>query len=277
MRAYAGDLSSLFEHAARMKCEDVDEVTIGVLRSWLARLHSQGASRATLARRASSARVFTAWAVRDGVLTSDPGALLASPKGRRSLPEVLRIDQAAAVMDGGRRGRSARSGCATPRSSRLLYATGARVSELCGLDIDELDTARRTVRLMGKGAKERPSCLWSMPAAPGDRGCLAGDSGPSGACRCQTVRQSVRRCCSARAVASARPASGTTGWCTSGSAAVDGHGRLGPAWAASYRGDTSYWRAARTLRKRSGTTRSRYARHYADLHTRVNRATEGNV
>lgn len=164
VRAYAGDLSSLFEHAARMKCEDVDEVTIGVLRSWLARLHSQGASRATLARRASSARVFTAWAVRDGVLTSDPGALLASPKGRRSLPDVLRVDEAAAVM-------TAAGADGSPRGLRdaaiveLLYATGARVSELCGLDIDELDTARRTVRLMGKGAKERTVPLGEPAAA----------------------------------------------------------------------------------------------------------------
>jgi integrase/recombinase XerC len=164
VRAYAGDVSSLFEHATRMHCDDVSDLTIGVLRSWLARLHSSGASRATLARRASSARVFTAWATRDGLLDSDPGVLLASPKGHRSLPEVLRVDEAAAVM-------LAAADDTTPRGLRnaaiveLLYATGARVSELCGLDIDDLDDRRHTVRLLGKGAKERTVPLGEPAAA----------------------------------------------------------------------------------------------------------------
>jgi integrase/recombinase XerC len=163
VRAYAGDVSSLLEHAARMQCDDISDLTIAVLRSWLARLHSQGASRATLARRASSARVFSAWAARDGLLATDPGVLLASPKGHRSLPEVLRVDEVAAVMIAAR-------GDATPIGLRnaaiveLLYATGARVSELCGLDVDDLDAARHTVRLMGKGAKERTVPL-GEPAA----------------------------------------------------------------------------------------------------------------
>jgi integrase/recombinase XerC len=164
VRAYAGDVTSLFEHAARMQCDDVSDVTIAVLRSWLARLHSAGASRATLARRASSARVFTAWAARDGQLDNDPGVLLASPKGHRPLPEVLRVDEAAAVMQ-------AAGQDGTPMGLRnavvveLLYATGARVSELCGLDVDDLDSRRHTVRLLGKGAKERTVPLGDPAAA----------------------------------------------------------------------------------------------------------------
>jgi integrase/recombinase XerC len=185
VRAYAGDVTSLFEHAARMQCEDGSDITIGVLRSWLARLHSQGASRATLARRASSARVFTAWAVRDGLMAVDPGVLLASPKGHRSLPEVLGVDEAAAVMQ-------AAGDDASPRGLRnaaiveLLYATGARVSELCGLDVDDLDSGRHTVRLLGKGSKERTVPL-GEPAAAAVRSWLArgrprfvtADSGPA--------------------------------------------------------------------------------------------------
>jgi integrase/recombinase XerC len=185
VRAYAGDVSSLFDHAVRMQCEDVSDVTIGVLRSWLARLHSQGASRATVARRASSARVFTAWAARDGLLASDPGARLASPRGRRSLPEVLRVDEARAVM-------AAVGEDLRPRGLRdaaileLLYASGARVSELCGLDVDDLDSARHTIRLLGKGAKERTVPL-GEPAAAATRTWLArgrpqfatADSGPA--------------------------------------------------------------------------------------------------
>jgi integrase/recombinase XerC len=185
VRAYAGDVSSLFDHAARMGCDDVTDLSISVLRSWLARLHSAGASRATIARRASSARVFTAWAARDGLLEADPGALLASPKGHRALPEVLRVDEAAAVM-------AAAAEDGTPIGLRnaviveLLYATGARVSELCGLDVDDLDSGRRTVRLMGKGAKERTVPL-GEPAAAAISGWLSRgrprlatpDSGPA--------------------------------------------------------------------------------------------------
>jgi integrase/recombinase XerC len=164
VRAYSGDVTSLLDHAARMGCDDVADITIVVLRSWLARLHSEGASRATLARRASAARAFTGWAVRDGVMDTDPAALLASPKGRRPLPEVLRVDEAAAVM-------AAAGDDTSPIGLRnaviveVLYATGARVSELCGLDIDDVDTHRRTVRLFGKGGKERTVPLGEPAAA----------------------------------------------------------------------------------------------------------------
>jgi integrase/recombinase XerC len=164
VRAYLADLDNLLDHAARMRLDSVSDIDLGVLRSWLARLHSTGAKPATLARRASSARAFTAWAARDGLLEADPGARLASPKARQTLPEVLRIEEAAAVMD-------AAGAIATPIGLRdaaiveLLYGTGARVSELCGLDIDDLDRDRRTVRLFGKGAKERTVPLGEPAAA----------------------------------------------------------------------------------------------------------------
>ncbi|HVV76174.1 MAG TPA: tyrosine recombinase XerC [Mycobacteriales bacterium] len=163
VRAYANDLASLLTHASRMNRTAVAEIDIGVLRSWLAQLHTKGMSRATLARRASAARMFTAWAVRDGLADVDAGARLATPRAQRKLPEVLRVDQAKAVM-------TAAAADSTPVGLRdaaiveLLYATGARVSELCGLDVDDLDRERRTVRLFGKGAKERVVPL-GVPAA----------------------------------------------------------------------------------------------------------------
>jgi integrase/recombinase XerC len=172
VRAYAADLDSLFDQAKRMHLGAVADIDVRVLRAWLARLHSSGAKPATLARRASSARTFTGWAVRDGLMTADPGARLASPKARRSLPEVLRVEEAAAVM-------AAAGADPTPHGLRdaaileLLYATGARVSELCGLDIDDLDQDRRTVRLFGKGAKERTVPL-GEPAALATASWLSG-------------------------------------------------------------------------------------------------------
>ena len=154
VRAYVGDITSLLDHAARLRLEHVAELDLRTLRSWLARLHSQGAGRTTIARRASAARVFTAWAHRRGLLPDDPGATLTSPKAHRRLPEVLRPDEAAALLDGaGLDGSPA--GLRDVAVLELLYASGARVSELCGLDTDDVDRQRRTVRLFGKGRKER--------------------------------------------------------------------------------------------------------------------------
>ena len=93
---------------------------------------------------------------------SDPGALLATPKGHRPLPDVLAPDEAARLVDQvdgdapeDRRDRAA---------LELLYATGIRVGELCGLDVDDVDDTRRVVRVLGKGAKER-SVPYGGPAA----------------------------------------------------------------------------------------------------------------
>lgn len=167
VRAYAGDVAGLLDHAARMGRADPGQLDLAVLRSWLARLRSGGASRATLARRASAARVFTAYGVRQGWLGSDPGPRLASPRAQRHLPRVLGAAEAAAVLDAaplpagdGTHGApvdpvavavALRDRCAL----ELLYATAVRVSELCGLDLRDVDHQRRTVRVLGKGGRER--------------------------------------------------------------------------------------------------------------------------
>jgi integrase/recombinase XerC len=154
VRSYAADLASLFAHAAAMRRDTIAAIDAVVLRSWLAKLHSTGASRATLARRASSARMFTAWAVRDGLAEVDAGARIATPRAARRLPAVLRVDEAAAVMTAAG-ADSSPLGLRDAAIVELLYATAARVSELCSVDVDDLDRQRRTVRLFGKGAKER--------------------------------------------------------------------------------------------------------------------------
>jgi len=161
VRAYVGDVVSLLDHASRMGCTRPGDLDLTVLRSWLARLRTTGAARTSLARRAAAARTFTAWAHRDGLLANDPGAQLASPQPRRELPTVLRDDQAATLV-------TAPSGDdPVPLRDRLvlelLYATGIRVSELCGLDVDDVDRVRRVVRVLGKGAKER-SVPYGQPA-----------------------------------------------------------------------------------------------------------------
>ncbi len=157
-RAYLGDLRSLFEFVGqRVPDADITSLSLPILRSWLAAQASAGAARTTLARRTSAVKTFTAWASRRGLLPSDPAARLLLPKARRTLPAVLRQDQALDAMAAANSG--AQQG--DPLALRdlliveLLYATGIRVSELCGLDIDDVDTSRRLLRVLGKGNKQR--------------------------------------------------------------------------------------------------------------------------
>ncbi|EME55708.1 integrase/recombinase XerC [Amycolatopsis decaplanina DSM 44594] len=156
VRAYLGDVVSLmgFVDGNGGRFEDLD---IGTLRGWLARQREEGASRTTLARRAAGARTFTAWAHRGGALASDPGGRLVAPRAHRKLPGVLRAEQASDVMRFSAAGAEQRDPVALRDSAivELLYATGVRVSELCGLDVGDVDFSRRVVLVLGKGGKER--------------------------------------------------------------------------------------------------------------------------
>jgi site-specific recombinase XerD len=173
VRAYVADIVSLLDHATRMSCTAIEEIDLAVLRSWLARLRTTGSARTSLARRAATARTFSAWAHREGLLPHDVGQRLASPKARRGLPGVLRQDQAAALVTApdrrsktDARGADAQHAAVALRDTaalELLYATGIRVSELCGLNVTDVDHGRRVVRVLGKGAKER-SVPYGVPA-----------------------------------------------------------------------------------------------------------------
>lgn len=162
VRAYLTDVIGLLDHAGRMGCRTLADVDVRVLRSWLARLRSTGAARTTLARRAAAVRTFTAFAQRAGLAGADPGALLASPRAHRTLPAVLRQDEAVALVER----PTADDGPIGLRDRlvlEILYATGIRVGELVGLDVDDADRHRRVVRVLGKGNKER-SVPFGAPA-----------------------------------------------------------------------------------------------------------------
>lgn len=158
-RAYGGDVRSLLAHVVASGVTDVADLDLVLLRGWLATMAGDGVARATVARRAACARTFTRWLVRTGRTTVDAGLRLRSPKAGHPLPDVLRREQAGAVMDAAARLVEATGGDPVMVRDRalveLLYATGIRVSELVGLDIGDLDPGRRTARVVGKGAKER--------------------------------------------------------------------------------------------------------------------------
>jgi integrase/recombinase XerC len=157
VRAYLADTTSLLHFAASRDVASPADLDVRVLRGWLGEQAARGSARASIARRAASARAFTAWSARSGRLGTDPGLLLGSPKATRTLPEVLRQDQAATLMDvvavGADDGSAA--GLRDRAVLEVLYAGGLRVAELVGLDIDDVDRERGTVRVLGKGNKQR--------------------------------------------------------------------------------------------------------------------------
>ena len=157
VRAYLSDVTDLFEHLTLLGCSDLSGLDIRMLRSWLAKQQTLGKARTTIARRATAVRVFTAWAHHGGLLPADPGALLGSPKPHRTLPAVLGLGEVRGLLDAAQQ----LVGPGDPVALRdlavleLLYASGIRVGELVALDIDDIDSVRRVVRVFGKGRKER--------------------------------------------------------------------------------------------------------------------------
>ena len=186
--AYLADLVSLLDHLGRLAGErdaELTELTLPVLRSWLARQSTTGAARSSMGRRAAAARGFTAWAYRTGWMPQDVGARLAAPRPDKTLPAVLRADQAERMLDDPAAAAAAvntvnttaAEGTATAEVDpvgralalrdqailELLYASGIRVSELTGLDRDAVDRHRRVIRVLGKGDKQR-TVPFGLPA-----------------------------------------------------------------------------------------------------------------
>lgn len=182
VRAYLGDARSLvaFAGARGVAIPDID---LALLRAWLAEHTRSGAARTTIARRVSSAKSFCAWAARQQIMSADPSVRLQAPTAHRTLPPVLTASQAREVLtraagpSGGEDGGTGDAGGNAPRVVdpddpivlrdtailELLYATGIRVGELCGLDTGDVDRGRRVVRVIGKGNKQR-SVPFGVPA-----------------------------------------------------------------------------------------------------------------
>ena len=158
VRAYRTDLLDLFTHLDRLGIDSVQAVDLRALRSWLAKQHAVGRARSTLQRRAAAVRMFFSWAHEAGHIATDPTTNLRSPKSARVLPPTLERAAAAQMLDDAIAAAREVGGPVAARDVALLevlYASGIRVSELCGLDLDDVDRERRVIRVFGKGSKER--------------------------------------------------------------------------------------------------------------------------
>ncbi|WP_104165368.1 tyrosine recombinase XerC [Arthrobacter sp. SX1312] len=166
VRAYLKDIELFLLHAGDSGVTTLVQLELRHFRAWLGALDTAGLSRATIARRAASVRTFMDWAVREELIPANPALRLRAPKRTSSLPAVLSQPQAAAMFTNA----AERTGPGDPHELQLramlelLYGTGVRVGELVGLDIDDLDTERRTLVVLGKGAKER-TVPYGVPAA----------------------------------------------------------------------------------------------------------------
>lgn len=176
VRAYTTDVRSMLTFALTSldrhgiaDIADIADIGLGDLRGWLAaggNGSARATSRATTARRAASIRAFFLWAARAGLVPVDPALRLLAPRRDRTLPSVLRQAEAGALLEVA----EVAADDADPIHLRdraileLLYATGIRVGELTGLDVDDLDLPGAVVRVLGKGGKERV-VPFGVPAA----------------------------------------------------------------------------------------------------------------
>lgn len=158
IRAYVADLESLLIHVNQLGITEFSQLNLNHIRSWLANLQIRGAARSSITRRVVSIRAFTYWGARNGWLESDIGRDLVAPKPERHLPEVLDVAGANLTIESLELRAQEEQ---TPESLRdlaiveILYGSGIRVSELTGLNLEDIDRDRNTLRVIGKGNKER--------------------------------------------------------------------------------------------------------------------------
>jgi site-specific recombinase XerD len=197
--AYRRDVTDFVTWAERGGLPGPEAVTRLVLRRYLAYLATRRYARLTVARKIAALRRYFDWLRREGMISNDPARSLSAPRGGSRLPRVLRPAELEELLDGDRRPADrrpadpedlARADVARAVALRdqavleLLYGSGLRVSELCGLDLDRLDLAGGLLSVWGKGGRERrvpmhETCATSIRSWLRDgRPLLAGPSSP---------------------------------------------------------------------------------------------------
>lgn len=165
---YRRDLESFFEWAERAGRSGPSSIDRGDVRRYLANLTTRGYATRTIARKAAALRRYFGWARRSGLVAVDPTVGISAPSGAARLPRVLRADELHQLLD---EPPTASTGRDPVRDSRddavleVLYGSGLRVSELCGLDLVSVDLPRRRLTVWGKGSKQRLVPLGEPAAA----------------------------------------------------------------------------------------------------------------
>ncbi len=157
VKAYTSDVSDLASFMESKNQNEISDLDLELVRDWLWRVSEKGLSKTTLARKSASVRAFTAWLYKNGNLDSDPGLKLRSPKASRTLPKVVSREAMSGIFE-------KLEPSATPDNPaaiqdllmvELLYGSGIRVSELVGLNLEDIDYGRKILRVTGKGNKQR--------------------------------------------------------------------------------------------------------------------------
>ena len=157
VKAYLIDVQDLADFMKKKNIENIDDLNLEHLRDWLWQATQSGLTKATIARKSAAVRSFTAWLLKNGLTNADPGLRLRSPKASRTLPKVVSRESLSMVFEALQQKATEDNpqGVRDLVAVELLYASGARVSELVGLDLESIDYSRNIMRVMGKGAKER--------------------------------------------------------------------------------------------------------------------------
>lgn len=157
VKGYLTDLADLIDFLEVQGAVDLAELDLELLRAWLFTLSERDMAKSSMARKTASIRSFTSWLFEQGEIETDPGLRLRTPKASKTLPKVATRQAMTEIFESLE--QLAQEG--TPSALRdlllveLLYATGARVSEIAGLNLDDVDSTRRLIRVTGKGNKQR--------------------------------------------------------------------------------------------------------------------------
>jgi len=189
-RAYRSDIEAFVAWAGRAGVADPENVDRLMLRRYLAYLATRRYARRTIARKAAAIRRYFGWLRRHELITVDPSRRLSAPAGEARLPRVLTPSELEALLEPAPGGVRADLPESVNRRDdallELLYGSGLRVAELCGLGLGDVDLKTRTVTVWGKGGKQRRVPM-SHPAAeavgryvPSARAALMNGSTPAG-------------------------------------------------------------------------------------------------
>ena len=157
VKAYISDVTDLFEFMESKKQSEIQDIDLELVRDWLWRVSEKGLAKTTLARKSAAVRAFTAWLFKNKKLEIDPGLKLRSPKASRTLPKVLSREAMSGIFDvlEPLATKDNPTGMSDLLMVEILYGSGIRVSELVGLNLDDIDYGRKILRVTGKGNKQR--------------------------------------------------------------------------------------------------------------------------